>query len=419
MTPAEIEALGQRAEAMIRQLAAITSEPGRITRLFLSPEHRRAADLVASWMQEAGLVVSEDALGTVRGRLPSSAEKSGANAARRLLIGSHIDTVINAGAYDGNLGVVAGIIAADIIRQRHGAMPFGIDVLAFGDEEGSRFRSTLSSSKAVAGRFDPSTLSEQDAAGITLEEALRSFGKDPAAIASAAYAAGEASAYLEVHIEQGPVLEAGDEPLGVVTAIAGQTRLTVAVGGVAGHAGTVPMRMRQDALLGAAEMALAVEAEAFAGAADEMVGTVARIDEWPGASNVIPAFVEFAVDLRSRTDAMRRAAEDRLRATFAAIADRRRLELSVTRNHEADAAPCDDRLQACLAAGAATLDLAPPRLPSGAGHDGQAIRHLCPIGMLFVRCRGGISHNPAEFASVPDMGRAIAALIGAIEAYRA
>lgn len=419
MTPAEIEALGQRAETMIRQLAAITSEPGRITRLFLSPEHRRAADLVASWMQEAGLVVSEDALGTVRGRLPSSAEKSGANAARRLLIGSHIDTVINAGAYDGNLGVVAGIIAADIIRQRHGAMPFGIDVLAFGDEEGSRFRSTLSSSNAVAGRFDPSTLSEQDAAGITLEEALRSFGKDPAAIASAAYAAGEASAYLEVHIEQGPVLEAGDEPLGVVTAIAGQTRLTVAVGGVAGHAGTVPMRMRQDALLGAAEMALAVEAEALAGAADEMVGTVARIDEWPGASNVIPAFVEFAVDLRSRTDVTRRAAEDRLRATFAAITQRRGLELSVTRNHEADAAPCDDHLQACLAAGAATLGLAPPRLPSGAGHDGQAIRHLCPIGMLFVRCRGGISHNPAEFASVPDMGRAIAALIGAIEAHRA
>jgi allantoate deiminase len=419
MTTPEIEALGRRAESMIRTLAAISSEQGRITRLFLSPEHRRAADIVAGWMAEAGLTVSEDALGTVRGRLASADQRAGANGARRLLIGSHIDSVINAGAYDGILGVVAGIIAVDVIRQRHGAMPFGIDVLAFGDEEGSRFRSTLSSSKAVAARFDPATLAEADANGVSLDAAIRAYGKDPTAFSAAANSPDQAAAYLEVHIEQGPVLEARDQPLGVVTAIAGQTRLTVAVGGVAGHAGTVPMGMRHDALLGAAEMALAVEAEALAGADDEVVGTVARIDEWPGASNVIPAFVEFAVDLRSRTDAVRLATEQRLRDTFAAIAARRGLELSVKRDHQADAAPCDARLQAILAKAAGDLGLTPPFLPSGAGHDGQAMRHLCPIGMLFVRCRGGISHNPAEFASVTDMGCAIATLVKAIEAFEA
>ena len=417
MAPLEIESLGRRAEGMIRALAAISAEPGKITRLFLSPEHRRAADLVAEWMRAAGLSVTEDALGTVRGRLPSKAEKAGANGAKRLLLGSHIDSVIDAGAYDGTFGVIAAIIAAEVVASRHGAMPFGIDVLAFGDEEGSRFPVTLTSSQAIAGRFDPAALSATDRNGVSLKDALIAYGKDPDAIAAAPYDPAEAAGYLEVHIEQGPVLESEDQALGVVTAIAGQTRLSVAVGGIAGHAGTVPMALRHDALLGAAEMALAVEAVALRGSANAMVGTVARIDEWPGASNVIPAFVDFSVDLRAASDAPRQQAEAEIRENFAAIAARRGLELIIKKDHDVPAAPCDPGLQALLDASIRRQGGKPPRLPSGAGHDGQAMRHLCPIAMLFVRCRGGISHNPAEFTSVEDMGRAIAALIDAIETF--
>ncbi|MDQ0469272.1 allantoate amidohydrolase [Labrys wisconsinensis] len=413
----DIEALGRRAEAMIRALAAISAEEGRITRLYLTPEHRRAADLVASWMQAAGLVVSEDALGTVRGRLPAEAERQGANGARRLLLGSHIDTVIDAGAYDGNLGVVAGILAAEHIARSRGAMPFGIDVLAFGDEEGSRFPATLLCSGAVAGHFDPGALAVESVDGITLEAALRAYGGDPGAIAQAACDPAEAAAYVEVHIEQGPVLEAEGEALGVVTAIAGQTRLSVTVVGEAGHAGTVPMALRRDALAASAEIMGLVEAIGRDNAADFTVATVGKLTLSPGASNVIPARVVFTVDLRSQTDTVREAALTRLRDGVEAIAARRRVTAWMERVHEVGATACDAGLQAGLGAAIEAGGGRALRLASGAGHDGQAMGRLCPIAMLFVRCRGGVSHNPAEFVSTADMGRAVAALIRFVEGF--
>src|SRR5262249_41868580 len=235
-----IDTLAARAEQMVNALGTISAEPDRLVRLFLTPEHRRAADRVAGWMREAGLAVSEDALGTVRGRLEGSG-------AKRLLIGSHIDTVIDAGKYDGPLGVIAGILAAEHFARTEQKLSFGIDVLAFGDEEGSRFPSAFSTSAAAAGAFDPAMLKFADSKGITFADALAAYRKNPADIAPL-YQPGEALAYVEVHIEQGPVLEAENRPLGVVTGIVGQHRMRVIVSGQAGHAGTVPIKLRQDAL---------------------------------------------------------------------------------------------------------------------------------------------------------------------------
>jgi allantoate deiminase len=411
LTELDIDALGTRAEGMLRELAAISAEPDRLVRLFLTPEHRRAADLVARFMHEAGLEVSEDALGTVRGRLPAAGETH-----RRLLIGSHIDTVIDAGRYDGPLGVIAGILAAGHVARR-GRLPFGIDVLAFGDEEGSRFPSTLSSSAAVAGVFDPRVLALADRDGITFAQALAAYGKHPQDIAAAAIPPPEAAAYVEVHIEQGPRLEAADLPLGVVTAIAGQSRFRVTITGEAGHAGTVPMALRRDALAAAAEMMLELEHIALAQTADGMVATVGALRVFPGASNVIPGRVELSVDLRSAGDPERRAAVTAFKAHAAEIAGWRHCALAIEDLHEVAGTPCDPALQAMLGKAAAALDLRTLALPSGAGHDGQMMARLCPAAMLFVRCRGGISHNPREFASERDMGLAIATLIGFIERF--
>jgi allantoate deiminase len=404
----DIAILGARAERMINELGAISAEPGRLVRLYLTPEHRRAAAVVAGWMREAGMEVGEDALGTVRGRLGEGP---------RLLIGSHIDTVIDAGKYDGPFGVIAGILAVDHLVRAGKRLPCGIDVLAFGDEEGSRFPSTLATSAACAGAFEPTTLALADRDGVTFAEALRRYGKDVAAIPAAAYRPGEAAAYVEVHIEQGPVLESEDEPLGVVTGIVGQSRMRVTVTGESGHAGTVPMRMRRDALAGAAEMTLLVERIAHDNAQHGIVATVGRIEARPGATNVIPARVEFTVDLRAMSDAARLAAVKTLQAQASRIAAARGLALMFQPAHDAAAVACSPALRLALAASITALGRRPVDLPSGAGHDAQMMARLCPSAMLFVRCRGGVSHNPAEYASQQDMGTAIAALAHFIERF--
>ena len=297
LSQTDIAALGARAEEMLAELGGISSEPNRLVRLFLTTEHRRAADLVTRWMREAGMSVSEDALGTVRGRWQDKKQ--------RLLVGSHIDTVIDAGKYDGPLGVIAGILAVESFARAKATLPFGIDVLAFGDEEGSRFPATLASSSACAGVFERGTLPLADANGITIADALKAYGKNTAEISAAAYRKADAAAYVELHIEQGPVLEAKNQPLGIVTGIVGQYRVRVIVTGEAGHAGTVPMDLRRDPFSGAAEMALALEAIAREHPEDGMVGTVGRIEALPGAVNIIPGRVVFTVDLRALSDELR------------------------------------------------------------------------------------------------------------------
>src|SRR3954454_21253552 len=332
LSQSETDALRARAEAMVNALGAISAEPGRLVRLFLTPEHRRAADRVAAWMSEAGLEVSEDALGTVRGRLEGQGTK-------RLLIRSHIDTVIDAGKYDGPFGVIAGIMAAEHFPQRAQRLPFGIDVLAFGVEEGSLFPVTLASSSACAGVFRDTTLSLADRDGVTLRDAIKAYGKDPAAIASAAYGRDEAAAYVEVHIEQGPVLEARNQPLGVVTAINGQMHLNVEFAGEAGHAGTVPMLMRRDALAGAAEAVLLGERLARE-TKGQVVATVGRMAVSPGATNVIPANVGVIFDIRSASETAHAQLVETLKSGIRDIAERRHLGLAITTPRQVGTTPC-------------------------------------------------------------------------------
>lgn len=406
--------LGRRADQRLAALAACSDDAERLTRLYLGPAHRRAADLMAGWMAEAGLTVAIDALGTVRGL--RAADRPGPLAGKRLLIGSHIDTVVNAGRYDGMLGVVAGLIAIEELRARAVRLPFAIELLAFGDEEGVRFPTTLASSSAVAGTLTADVFAVADGDGMRLGEALRRFGCDPERFAAAALRRDEVLGYIEVHIEQGPVLEAEGLPLGVVTSIAGQSRFNIEIGGEAGHAGTVPMALRRDALAGAAAMMTAIETIGRAGAADQLVATVGRLAVAPGAVNVVPNGVRMTLDVRAASDAPRFAAIAAIKTACAAIAVERGLTFAMERYHDSPTTPCAARWQAALAEAVASLDLPVRRLTSGAGHDGHALKALTDIGMLFVRCRGGISHNPAEFASALDMGLAVEALIRTIVA---
>jgi allantoate deiminase len=388
---------------LMRRLDALMQDsdvPGELTRLYLSPAHAAAAARVEGWMREAGMKVRRDALGTVIGRL--AAVRADAPV---VLLGSHIDTVRNAGRYDGNLGVVAAIEAVDRLG---GALPFHVDVLAFGDEEGVRFPVTLSGSRAAAGTFDPAALDAVDDDGISLSTALAAFGADPAQAACAAYERGRALAFLEVHIEQGPVLEAERLPVGIVTAINGATRLLVSVSGQAGHAGTVPMGLRRDALAAAAEMIVAVRE--VGSAQEELVATVGRIAARPGAANVIPGEVEFTIDVRAPQDGMRHAALSEIRRRMSGIAERHHVALTTGRSHEAAAVQCAPWLQERLAEAVAAEGVVPRRLASGAGHDAMAMAALCPVAMLFVRCRDGVSHNPAETILEADADTAVRVL---------
>jgi allantoate deiminase len=395
---------------MIDVLASISAEPDRLTRLYLTPEHKRAADVVAEWMRGAGLTVRMDAAGTVHGLLSAGGGR------RRLLVGSHIDTVIDAGRYDGNLGVVAGIIAADQIRTRSIALPFDLEVLAFGDEEGVRFPKTLFGSSIIAGALDPAMLDLVDADGVKFGDALLAFGGDPEGAPREAYRREDVVGYIELHIEQGPVLDAAGEPLGVVSAIASQGRYRLQVEGEAGHAGTVPMALRKDALAAAAEAVSLVEAVARRGAADSLVGTVGEIRVSPGASNVIPGAVSLSLDLRAASDAARISAAAEIKVELAEIAARRGVGITMNTVLEKPVAVCAPVLRHAMSRAIADVTgRAPRELMSGAGHDGQAMIHLTDIGMLFVRCRGGISHNPAEFVSVEDQGTAVEALVRTIE----
>jgi len=427
MTSAEVKAIGLRAEAMIEALASISAEPDRVTRLYLTEEHRRAARLIADWMRAAGLRVRMDAAGTMHGLLPAA--QDGALAARRLLIGSHIDTVVDAGRYDGTLGVIAGILAVEELRRRGIGLPFALEVLAFGDEEGVRFPKTLLGSSVVSGALRDPMLDLTDAEGVTIRAALAAFGGDPDALAAEAYRREDVLGYLEVHIEQGPVLEQMGLPLGAVTSIAAQGRYRLTVKGEAGHAGTVPMANRRDALAAAAEMVLALEAVGLAqgvGKAGEdirqgsLVATVGEISALPGASNVIPGEVRFSLDLRAGTDSARVGAAAEIRRRVEEIAARRRVEVRIETVHEKDvAASAPEMVDRIAGAIEAVTGATSHRLMSGAGHDGQAMINLAPIGMIFVRCRGGISHNPAEYASPDDMGLAVAALVETIVGFAA
>ncbi|GGF19276.1 Zn-dependent hydrolase [Aliidongia dinghuensis] len=377
------------------QLAAISEQPGMLVRRFLTPEHARANALVREWMRDAGMSVRTDAIGNVIGRYEAATPGQPA-----LLLGSHLDTVVDAGRYDGMLGVVTSIACVADLAQNGICLPFAIEVVGFADEEGTRFGATLLGSRALAGTFDRTVLDRADGDGITMAEALSRFGLDPAAIDAAARRPDELLGYVELHIEQGPVLEAEGLAVGCVTAISGATRLAVTVEGMAGHAGTVPMAGRRDALAAAAECVLLVERRAAA--EPDLVGTVGRIEAGPGAVNVVPGSARFTVDLRAPADARRAAALADLIAGFEAIARHRGVTITAAKTHDAASAPCAPWLADQIRDAIEHEGHALRSLPSGAGHDGMAIAALTDIAMIFVRCQGGISHNPAEAISAAD-----------------
>ncbi len=326
--------LGDEIVGRINRLGAISETPEHLARVFLSKEHRAAADLILAWMREAGMQAHLDAIGNVCGRYEG--ERPGLPC---LMLGSHYDTVRDAGKWDGPLGLITAISCVGDLHNRGRRLPFAIEVTGFADEEGVRFASTLLGSRAVAGTFDESVLGVKDGAGISMRDALVQFGLDPDHIGAAARARSELLGYVELHIEQGPVLEAQNLPVGVVTAIAGATRLAASLTGMAGHAGTVPMLLRRDALAGAAECIVAIE-EFCRTDEGGLVGTVGYIHAMPGATNVIPGQVSFTIDMRAPTDAHRKLAVADIVRSIENIAKRRKLVLQLDVTHENRTVPC-------------------------------------------------------------------------------
>jgi allantoate deiminase len=393
-------ASAQRVITRCDELVTFTEEPGQIIRPYGTPALAAARAKVAHWMREAGMDIRVDAIGNLRGRAKGSDPTAPA-----LLLGSHLDSVRDAGRYDGPLGILVAIEVVDLAHQSQRARPFPVEVIAFADEEGLRFQTTYLGSCALAGSFDPAFLDLVDADGMTLREAVGTFGGDADALPDAALGPGEARAYIEVHIEQGPYLESVGAPVGVVTAIAGQSRILTAFSGEAGHAGTVAMHLRRDPLPAAAEIVLA--AEDLARQTSGLLATVGMIEVTPGASNVIAGQVNYSLDVRHPRDPVRNGAVSVLERRVHEVASARSLgvEWRIVRNHPA--VPCDRSLITRLAAAVAAAGLPVEQLPSGAGHDAVVMSEVVPVAMLFVRCAGGISHHPAESVMSSDVAAAV------------
>jgi allantoate deiminase len=394
-------ARAEKTLARIHELAAISEDADGVTRTFGTPAFLQGSALVRGWFEAAGLSTRLDSIGNVRGRLVSPNP-----AAKTFVIASHIDTVVNAGRFDGPLGVLLGLDLLENLREDQAVLPFHVELIAFSDEEGVRFHTTYLGSKVVAGSFDHSLLAKTDAAGISLTDAIHTMGGNVATLADDAIAAEDWLGYFEAHIEQGPVLWERNIPVALVTAIAGQRRVELTFQGMAGHAGTVPMDMRQDALAGAAEFVLAVEKFGLQHKA-ELVATVGKFDVRHSASNVISGETTCSLDLRS-------ADADRLETAYEAlyeladdIAARRNLSLHWNPIQQTAPVTCDAGLNTLLAE--AIADCGYPLVPlvSGAGHDAVPISFVAPATMLFVRCFRGISHNPLENAELADIAAAL------------
>ncbi|QJE96069.1 Zn-dependent hydrolase [Luteolibacter luteus] len=431
----------------IEELGELTDTPGDgLSRGFLSPANLEAARRVGEWMRAAGMEVGFDRGGTVRGvmrerqgefarvqgsvfseRQEEEGEEEGDG--RALVLGSHLDTVIDAGKYDGPLGVLIAIAALEVT----GALSFPVHVLGFSDEEGVRFHATYLGSRACVGELTEGVLNLRDAKGVSVREALekgrvpsdqsaviserQERGRDGSEAGSAVslasssfhYAPGDALGYVEVHIEQGRVLEVWREPVCVVSGISGQSRLLITLNGQADHAGTTPMEIRKDALAGAAECILATER--IAREQPNLLATVGKLEVKPGASNAIPGEVSFTLDFRHPADGERERLLAELLGSYAGIAEERQLELVSEVVQETGAVACDEALTKRLQEAAKPYTGTPLMLTSGAGHDGVMMSKAMPIGMLFVRCRDGLSHHPDEYASPEDIGVALRVLV--------
>ncbi len=397
---------GGRAQHWLNRLAEC-SEPGPgVTRLPFTPQHRAALAVLTELMEAAGLQVHLDDAGTLIGR------QDGPPGAPVLLTGSHQDSVREGGAYDGIMGVVLPVLALMKLKEQGTPLPFAVEVLAFADEEGVRFPTALMGPRALAGRFDSAALDLADRGGVTLRQAMRDFGLNPEGLPALARDAAQVLGWIECHIEQGPVLDTAGEALGIVTGICGIERHSVTLSGQAAHAGTVPMQMRRDALAGAAEVILAVEA--VARATEGLLATVGALDLRPGVVNAVPGQVSLTIEIRAPSDRVRLEAAERILTRARAIAAARGLAWHESRDYAQPATPCHPAMIAALARSSGPADRPPHRPPrrlaSGATHDASAMADLCPVGMLFTACDRGISHNPAEAVSPAVLGRAVDAL---------
>jgi allantoate deiminase len=404
-----IASAARKLMARLDDFARFSDEEGRLTRLYLSKAHQQAARQYIAWCAEIGLPAKIDASGNVwaryEGRRPD---------APALMLGSHIDTVRDAGRFDGNLGALAALSVVEELVRAGERLDVAVEIVAFGDEEGVRFPTTLTGSRAFAGLFARSSLDQKDADGITLREALTNFGCEPEAVAT--LRGRNVAAFVELHIEQGPVLESENLPVGIVTAINGATRFHATLRGVAGHSGAVPMNLRQDALAAAAEMILMIEARARI--EDDLVATVGRLEVEPGAVNVIPGEARFTIDIRAPRDERRQRAVADISKRVAAIANARNVALTLAHTHDAGAYICDPHIVAGLKAAVERIGQPARLLPSGAGHDAMIMGALCPAGMLFLRCKGGLSHNPLESITLEDCEIGFAALMEFVRAFK-
>lgn len=404
-----------RIMARCDELAEITAlrdeggAPDGILRAYLTEEHHQHNARAAEWMRQAGMRTWQDAAGNQCGRLEG--REPGLPA---LMIASHLDTVPNAGRYDGILGVLTGIEVAQLLAPHQAELPFAVEVLAFADEEGTRFGATLLGSRAVAGTWDSQWLDLQDAAGTTMRQAFEDFGLDPLRVSEAARRPEELVGYLEVHIEQGPYLEADGRPLGVVSAIAGARRFHLSIHGEARHAGGTPYDRRHDALIGASQAVLEVER---LGRQMDTIATVGQLSVHPGAVNVVPGRVDLSLDLRAETDAQRDAAWEAIWTSVEAFCAERHLRVACEELHRAPTVSCSQPLMDALASGiAAGGEPGPMQLFSRAGHDAMAMAAVTEIGMLFTRCHDGISHHPDESVTEADVAASIDAMVHAVRA---
>ncbi|HHG8773713.1 TPA: allantoate amidohydrolase [Raoultella planticola] len=407
---AESSEAAARVMARADELASISETPEGLTRVYLSPQHLQANQQVARWMTQAGMTVWQDSVGNICGRYEG--EQEGAAA---ILLGSHLDTVRNAGRYDGMLGVLAAIEVVHHLHQQGRRLAKAIEIVGFGDEEGTRFGITLLGSRGLTGSWPEGWLAQTDADGISVAQAMVNAGFDPARIGLAARPTADIAAYLELHIEQGPCLEQEGLALGVVEAINGARRLNCCFTGEAGHAGTVPMSHRRDALAAAAEWMMLIETSTRQQGGN-LVATVGTLRCSPAAVNVIPGEVALTLDIRGPHDRPLDMLLSSLLAGAREIAARRHLQFEAEEFYRIAATACDSTLQAVLTQAVRDVQGSSLSLPSGAGHDAIAIAERWPVGMLFVRCKGGVSHHPAESVTAADVGLAIAAFGRAVQA---
>jgi allantoate deiminase len=389
-------------------LADCSDDPHQINRVFCSPAMREAHDLACDWMRTTGLAPYVDSAANLIGRL----EPPDCDTTRRVIVGSHLDTVVDAGRYDGILGVMLGIATAAAVRELEVRLPWALEVIGFSDEEGVRFGVPFLGSRALAGTFDMAQLSLRGADGVTVAQALREFGLDPLMLSRCA-ARGDVVAYLEAHIEQGPLLEMLGLPLGVVTDIAGQTRLTVEWTGEGGHAGTVPMHGRGDAFTTACRWALAVER--VAQETTGLVATVGKVEVEPNVPNCIPRLARVSLDIRHHGDAVRRAALENLVELAEQLARDSRLAIRVEYDHEHVAVAMNETLTETLAASVEAAGSEPQRMVSGAGHDAGVMAAIAPTSILFVRSPGGVSHHPDEAVTLEDVASALRVMIDFVQ----